>query len=165
MTGLQVALALLLVALFLVFLLTLLRSSLSTGPKLPELRGLGLPEGSVRALLAMLVLGGFFIFIFFGVDAVSTERTTTAPKLDADGNVVMDGGTVVMETTVETDTELFRTLLPALTTLTGAVSAFYFATRAAQGNGNGAPGTPVSDGSGDEREPGDVPAIGPNPSG
>ena len=88
------------------------------------LKGLGLPEGSIRGLIAFLVLGGFVLFIFFGKDVLSDTVVLTdsagVPLTNAAGNVV-----------TETDNSLFNTILAAFGTLTGAVTGFYFGNRGA----------------------------------
>ena len=38
------------------------------------LRGLALPKGSVRSVLAFAVIGAFVVFIFFGEDVVADEN-------------------------------------------------------------------------------------------
>ena len=83
------------------------------------LKGLALPQGSVRGLIAFLVIGAFVIFVFFGKDAVTTVKVL---EFDASGNPV----------STEEDTTLFTTVLASLSTLTGAVTGFYFAGRTAQ---------------------------------
>ena len=59
------------------FLLVLMRSWFMTRPGDAPLKGLALPEGSVRGLLAFLVVGSFIIFIFFGEAAVTDENFKT----------------------------------------------------------------------------------------
>lgn len=90
--------------------------------KEPPLKGLALPEGSVRGLIAFLVVGAFILFAFFGKDAVS--YTTQEINKFEGGNLV--------ETTTTEDTTLFTTVLTAFGTLTGAVAGFYFGGRIAQ---------------------------------
>ena len=97
--------------------------------KEPPLKGLALPEGSVRGLIAFLVVGAFILFAFFGKDAVS-YTTQEINTFDEGGNLV--------ETTTTEDTTLFTTVLTAFGTLTGAVAGFYFGGRGSQaGGGNG----------------------------
>ena len=99
----------------------------------PPLKGLALPEGSIRGLIAFLVVGAFVLFAFFGKDAVS-YTTQEVNKYDTGGNLV--------ETSTTEDTTLFTTVLTAFGTLTGAVAGFYFGGRSAQaGNSNQAGGS------------------------
>lgn len=106
MTGLAGAL----LALFVLFILLAglaFWRGMSSDVKIP-LRGLGLPRGSVRSLLAFLVIGSFIIFVFFGKDQLST-----GPPEDP-------------------DTSLFETVLASMLTLVGSVTGFYFGARTGQ---------------------------------
>lgn len=93
----------------------------------PALKGLALPEGSIRGLIAFLVVGGFLIFAFFGKPALST---TTEEIVTANGQVIMSPDTPAKPLmTTKTDTSLFTTVRTAFGTLTGAVTGFYFGVR------------------------------------
>ncbi|MDH3601177.1 MAG: hypothetical protein OEU26_16275 [Candidatus Tectomicrobia bacterium] len=81
----------------------------------PALKGLALPEGSIRGLLAFMVVGAFVIFVFFGGSVLVKEETKTGPD-----------GTVVTRTI---NSELYTAILTAFGTLTGAVTGFYFGGR------------------------------------
>ena len=127
-TALHVSLSVLAASLAAVFLVVVWRTRhWEQGKEGPPLKGLALPEGSVRGLIALIVLGAFVIFLFFGKGAVVSFEEIT--KLDADRNVVA--------TTRAEDTTLFTTGLTALGTLTAAVAGFYFGGRSAQTPGGG----------------------------
>jgi len=67
--------AVLAIAFLMVFLFTLKRTwEWGEGEKKvnPALKGLALPEGSIRGLIAFFVVGGFLISAFFGKPALST---------------------------------------------------------------------------------------------
>lgn len=70
-----------------------------------KIRGLGLPRGSVRAMLALAIIGGFLVFAFFGDEFVSTEGGEDSP---------------------------FVTILTAFATLTASVTGYYFGARTGQ---------------------------------
>lgn len=59
-----------------IFITVLLRSTFRPDG-VGDLKGLALPQGSVRALLAFLVLGSFVIFVFFGKNAVNDDQFNT----------------------------------------------------------------------------------------
>ncbi len=88
------------------------------------LKGLALPAGSIRGLIAFVIIGAFVIFAFFGDDALLTVRTTEEPG--------EDGEWIAKERVTEFDRDLYNTLLAAFGTLTGAVTGFYFGSRGAQ---------------------------------
>jgi hypothetical protein len=92
------------------------------GSREPPLKGLALPEGSIRGMIAFLLVGAFIMFIFFGNGVLSSPQETQ--KYDANGKLV--------ETTTTVDTTLFTTVLTAFGTLTGAVAGFYFGGRGSQ---------------------------------
>ena len=106
----------------------------STGKEVPALKGFALPVGSIRGLIALLVVGGFVIFIFFGREALEVGTADAAEAKD-----------------------LYVTVLTAYGTLTGAVTGFYFGGRGSQsppereegkdtqsGDGNNTNGDPAS---------------------
>ena len=106
MTPLYVSLAVLAAILAAIYATALWRTqSWKQGGTLPPLRGLALPEGSIRGLIAFLVVGAFVIFVFFG--------TRSFPE----------------------DKDLYTTVLTAFATLTGAVTGFYFGGRGSQAGG------------------------------
>ena len=61
-----------------------------------ELKGLGLPKGSIRSMLALIVVGSFVVFLIFGASAL--------PK----------------------DSSRFNEIVAALTGVAGTVIGFYF---------------------------------------
>ena len=89
-----------------------------------ELRGLNLPRGSIRALLALWVVGAYITLLVFAPFLLP-------PATDADDNQI--------------DSEVLETAITAFGPLVGATIAFYFAGRSATpkpeggngGNGNG----------------------------
>ena len=48
------------------------------GKRLKKVRGLGLPNGSVRSILALLIVGGFVLFAFLGRGIVGDNEQFTA---------------------------------------------------------------------------------------
>lgn len=64
---------------------------------------LGIPRGSVRSMLGLLIVGGFVDFLLFAWPAFKGNQ------------------------------EVFTTVVSTFATLTGAVTGFYFGHRAAQG--------------------------------
>ena len=117
MLAITIALLIFLAFLVLVYIGTLRRTKdWSQGSTDPALKGLALPEGSVRALLAFLVVGAFIIFVFFGGGVLARNASTTGA----------DGKTVI---TQEINAELYTAVLTAFGTLTGAVVGFYFGGR------------------------------------
>lgn len=101
-------------------------------PRLPPLKGLGLPEGSIRGLIALLVIGSFIIFLFFGKPVVST---VTLEPMILNGAVVLDlsnPDAPIPIMTTKTDTTLYTTVITAFGTLTGAIAGFYFGGRSAE---------------------------------
>lgn len=123
------------------FLIVLARSWLWARDDDPPLRGLALPEGSIRALLAFLVIGAFVTFVFFGRNAVDfgvEAQETPAPTATADAEEpeatpTAAGTDGVAEADDSEDTEAagtpFNTVLIALGTLSAVVTGFYFGTR------------------------------------
>ena len=104
----------------LIYVLTVIRTwNWNNHPSFQSLKGLALPKGSIRGLIAFLVLGGFLLFAFLGIHIFPTEVI----KETADG---------VKTTTKGYDASLFNTVLTAFGTLTGAVAGFYFGGRGAQ---------------------------------
>ena len=100
--------------------------------KNPVLKGLALPAGSIRGLVAFLIIGSFVIFIFFGAGALST----TIRETKTIGNP-QTGETTTIETTLreeQPNRELYTAILVAFGTLTGAVTGFYFGSRSSQGD-------------------------------
>lgn len=69
-------------------------------PSEVRLEPLGIPRGSVRSMLGLLIVGGFVDFLLFGRGSFGA------------------------------DPQLFNTVLAAFGTLTGAVTGFYFGHRA-----------------------------------
>jgi hypothetical protein len=93
----------------------------------PEFKDLALPEGSIRGLIAFLVVGGFLIFAFFGKPALPTA---TEEIVKANGQVIMNTDMLAKPLmTTKTDISLFPTVLTAFFTLSGAVTGFYFGGR------------------------------------
>jgi len=86
--------------------------------KKPLLKGLALPEGSIRGLLAFLIVGAFIILLLFGKGPLSTEK------------IVIDKAANTTITT--TDTALYTTVVSSLGTLTAVVVGFYFGARITQ---------------------------------
>lgn len=111
----------------------------NSNPNYSCLRGLALPNGSIRGLIAFLVIGGFLIFIFVGPKIFITEVTVT----DASG---------VETVTTAYDEHLFTTILSAFSTLTGAIAGFYFGGRESQPIPEATPSPPVN-GQSDEQVP------------
>ncbi len=112
MNALHVSLLVLAAMLALVYLTVLARTWCwkrdDTGKLIPTLKGFALPVGSIRGLIALLVVGGFMIFIFFGRKALEAG--------DAVGS----------------QDDLYVTVFTAFATLTGAVIGFYFGGRGSQ---------------------------------
>lgn len=107
MNSLYVSLILLVVVFLVIYVVTIIRTRRwKQNVKEAPLKGLALPDGSIRGLLAFLVVGAFVLFIFFGKEAVGVTQ--------ADGTI---------------DTSLYTTVLTAFGTLTGAISGFYFGSR------------------------------------
>ena len=103
-----------------IYFLTLIRTwSWDKKPAFQSLRGLALPNGSIRGLIAFLIIAGFLVFAFFGVHIFPTEVI----------EVAKDGTKTI---TRSYDDALFNTVLAAFGTLTGAVTGFYFGGRGAQ---------------------------------
>ena len=93
----------------------------------PALKGLALPEGSIRGLMAFFVVGGFLNFAFFGKPALSTS---TEEIVTANGRVIIRTDMPAIPfMTVKTDISLFTTVLTAFGTLIGAVTGFYYCGR------------------------------------
>ena len=90
-----------------------------------ELRGLNLPRGSIRAMLALWVVGAYITLLVFAPFLLP-------PAMDAEGNQI--------------DSEVLETAITAFGPLVGATIAFYFAGRSAtpkpkeETNGNGGSG-------------------------
>lgn len=82
------------------------KHSPSTGPKL---KGLGLPEGSIRGMLALISVGSFVILLVLGPVVLGSGATGGS---DATGMK-----------------EFFDKSLAAFGTLTGAIIGFYFGNR------------------------------------
>ena len=101
----------------------------------PPLKGLGLPEGSIRGLIAFLLVGGFLVFVFFGRPLLST---TVQEPLVVNEKVVMEpageGEPATPVMIQKPDSTLFTTVLTAFATLTGAVTGFYFGGRGSGGS-------------------------------
>ena len=78
MTPLYVSLAVLAAILAAIYATALLRTwPWAQGGTLPPLKGLALPQGSIRGLIAFLIVGGFVIFVFFGKEAVDKDDLYT----------------------------------------------------------------------------------------
>ncbi len=124
MTALYVSLSVLVGVLLLIYAVAVWRTwNWEQGSKEPPLKGLALPDGSIRGMIAFLLVGAFILFIFFGNDVLSSTSQETK-TYDANGKIV--------ETTTTVDTTLFTTVLTAFGTLTGAVAGFYFGGRGSQ---------------------------------
>jgi hypothetical protein len=77
-TPVYVGLAVLAAILVAIYATALWRTQLWTqGSSKPALKGLALPEGSIRGLIAFLVVGAFVIFVFFGRRAVDDDDLFT----------------------------------------------------------------------------------------
>lgn len=106
MTPLYVSLAVLGAILGVIYATALWRTrGWEQGSKEPPLKGLALPEGSIRGLIAFLVVGAFVIFVFFGRRSFGESE------------------------------DLYTTVLTAFATLTGTVAGFYFGGRGSQAGG------------------------------
>ncbi|UCD09727.1 MAG: hypothetical protein JSU79_03525 [Dehalococcoidales bacterium] len=117
MTSIYVSLGILCGVALLILGITMWRTrNWAQGQDNPPLKGLALPEGSVRALVAFLLIGSFIIFIFLGKEAVVIEWNETKQ---------LENGTTEIVPTQ--DTTLYNTILTAFGTLTGTVTGFYFA--------------------------------------
>ena len=81
-------------------------------------------------MLAFLVVGAFVIFVFFGKEGLTTNEPITITTME-DSQVVtivaVDGEGKPFQ---RQDTSLYVAVLTSFGTLTGAVTAFYFANRA-----------------------------------
>lgn len=75
---------------------------------------LGIPRGSVRSMLGLLIVGGFVDLLLFGWPAFKSKP------------------------------EIFTTVVSTFATLTGTVTGFYFGHRAAQGASPPETSTPIS---------------------
>ena len=116
----------------LIYATTVLRTwTWNDNPNYSSLRGLALPNGSIRGLIAFLVIGGFLIFIFVGANIFPTEISIT----DEQG---------VTTVTKAYDEHLFTTILSAFSTLTGAIAGFYFGGRESQPTPEATPAPPVN---------------------
>lgn len=91
-----------LIGVFLTVLIATKRWPQDRKTQLPPLRGLLLPKGSVRAMLAFLIVGAFIIFAFLGERALDPNEAH------------------------------FESILTAFGTLSGAVTGFYFGARGAE---------------------------------
>ncbi len=80
-----------------------------------ELRGLNLPRGSIRAMLALWIVGSYTTFLIFA--PVLSDQSLLSSAND--------------QMTVGIDTEILNTVITAFGPLVGATLAFYFAGRAA----------------------------------
>ncbi|MCH8274886.1 MAG: hypothetical protein IH851_08850 [Armatimonadetes bacterium] len=111
MTPLYISLSALTAILVMSFLLALFWTrKWPLGKTEARLKGLALPQGSIRGLIAVFVIGAFFIFLLFGKDALSTEQVTGFDDI---------GTGLTRE-----DTALFDTARASFAALAGAVVAF-----------------------------------------
>ncbi|MGI9346779.1 MAG: hypothetical protein ACR2PV_02165 [Gammaproteobacteria bacterium] len=76
------------------------------------LRGLALPAGTVRSILALWVVGSYVIFIFFGAEAINEVMKGKGGDVDDSMNIYQHG-------------------VSALTGIVGTVLGFYFGSRTA----------------------------------
>ena len=86
----------------------------------PPLKGLALPEGSIRGIIGLIVVAAFVVFVFFGPDLFNEVEETH----------IVDEQIITVKT--KPDRELYTTVLTAFGTLTGAVTGFYFGGRSSQ---------------------------------
>ena len=84
--------------------------------KLPvsSLRGLLLPNGTIRSILALLIVGSYIIFTIFGYSFIFDIYKSS--------NASIDVGAI---------TTIYQTIITAFTGLSAAVIGFYFGARAA----------------------------------
>lgn len=99
-------------------------SSISASPYSPNhifhqviayLWGLYLPQGSIRGLIAFLLIGGFLIFVFFG------HEMFIIIWMDESNKQV-----------VKFHTDLYEKILSIFGTLTASITGFYFGGRYSQ---------------------------------
>ena len=74
-------------------------------------RGMGLPRGSTRSIIAVWVIGAFIIFVFFGREALA-EAVNDPENASTD--------------------DIYEKVLVSFTTLDAAISGFYFGARTGQ---------------------------------
>ena len=111
MTPLYISLSALTAILVMSFLLALFWTrKWPLGKTEARLKGFALPQGSIRGLITVFVIGAFLIFLLFGKDAVSTEQVTGFDDI---------GTGLTME-----DTTLFGMARASFAALAGAVVAF-----------------------------------------
>ena len=92
-------------------------------------RGMGLPRGSTRSIIAVWVIGAFIVFVFFGRDALAEVANADSESTD----------------------DIYEKVLVSFTTLVASISGFYFGARTGQNidppaNGDN-PGPPGGGGS------------------
>jgi hypothetical protein len=73
-------------------------------------RGMGLPRGSIRSIIAVWVIGAFIVFVFFGRDALAEAAQSNDTSTD----------------------DIYEKVLVSFTTLVAAISGFYFGARTGQ---------------------------------
>ena len=78
------------------------------------LRGLALPAGTVRSILALWVVGSYVIFIFFGAEAINEMMKDEGGDVDVDDSM-----------------NIYQHGVSALTGIVGTVLGFYFGSRTA----------------------------------
>ena len=86
--------------------------------KKPRLKGLALPEGYIRGLLAFLIVGAFIILLLFGKGPLTTEIRVTDD--------------MAKTITITPDPSLYTAVMASLGTLAAAVVGFYFGGRVTQ---------------------------------
>lgn len=151
-------------------------------------QALGLPEGSVRALIALGLIVVFTVITLFMLarltsieDLCNRLTTTLAAVKDANAGAAAKDAIAVVSARQQAAQDLAKQLLTMLGTLLAAVSSFYFgssatsaattagaaaATAAAAGNsGGGAGGNPIGAGGGGDGGATPGGAGGGNPGG
>ncbi len=110
------ALAVLVGFIFVVYAVTVVRTLRSKGDlNPPNFRGLYLPQGSIRGLLAFSVVGAFIVFVFFGGEAIATLYEASGVETDVDG--IRD---------------MYDKGLSVFGTLAASITGFYFGGRLGQ---------------------------------
>lgn len=110
-----------------------------------ELRGLLLPKGSIRSMLALLIVGFYIIFVVFGysfiydIYIISLKNVVTSklfndptpPLLKIETLINLKDVTINLKDLTNSVDKMYQTIITAMTALSGAVIGFYFGGRAA----------------------------------
>ncbi len=109
-----------------------------------ELRGLLLPKGSIRSMLALLIVGFYIIFVVFGYsfiydiyiislkNVVTSELFHNTTTTAATATTTLKIETLIkLEDVTNSVDKMYQTIITAMTALSGAVIGFYFGGRAA----------------------------------